>query len=110
MAASDNMILHVYEITKGNIDNFVRYSHESNEISKISSALVAHSVLCKYLDKDPEDSSIIEIWQAPIPFSRGLAYATLFRFNPYDSAYLVSPVKMDWLEKEIHWGPKKSTT
>ena len=97
-----HMPLKVYKIDKGNIDTFIRFNEgRSNSIHEIRSLLVAYKALWAYFEdekKEDLEDGLIEIWQVPIPFSRGLSHATLFRLNPYDSAYLVSPIRMEWLE------------
>ena len=97
MSFSDHLKLKVYKIDQGNLDTFVRFEKGNQNIESIDSLLQAYRKLWEYLE-NIEETSLLEIWQAPIPFSRTLGYATLFRLNPHDSAYLVSPVEMKWLE------------
>jgi len=96
------MNLRVYEIHAGSLETFVRFGEPEKDINRIDSLLSAHAELLRYMKKkkscEIESAPLLEVWQVPIPFSRGLAYATLFRFNPYGGGYLVSPVEMKWLE------------
>lgn len=92
--------LHVYKINEGNIGTFVRFPNDEQGIKEIWALLQAYTTLLQYIEENNLEmpDRLTEIWQTPIPFSRTLAYATLFRLNPYDCAYLVSPVRMPWLE------------
>ena len=99
MKYSDYLELKVYEISTGNINTFIRFENTPRKVDNIESLLQSHLKLREHLGPE-ENYSLVEIWQTPIPFSRGLGFATLFRLNPYDKAFLVSPVRMEWLEGE----------
>lgn len=91
--------LRVYKIDSGKLDTFLKFESPCT-VKNTNDMLLAFRALEKEIKLDDEELTFIEIWQAEIPFSRTQAFATLFRFNPYDRAYLISPVRMEWLEQE----------